>query len=715
MRTGLLGWKDKSVLLVFAVILLASIAAVLLYDQKTRAAYIDERMYDYEQRHEKAYSSMYLYTEQLQALYRQLLLGRELNAWLSNPGELTQDMYGLSQIQGSFFDLINSHAGIASIYLHNRKTDVVLSTHDMLAELAQFPRHAVFDALYAREQPYLWQVSGSEDAPRISAVAAIGKRGAVAIQIDAAYLQEQVLGGSPHVLWLDEHEQVLLAGDPGLRAYYGAHRRELLDVQQTSYMLGDYFVIRSSSSSPARKWQLLTLVPRGELLPAAARQAPYTYTILGLCAAMGVLMFVYFRYIRRGQEQLSAVRFRRHLEDSRSALIADLLHGKHSVEQLRETAAQYEVELSARGYQVLVFQIDNYYNYLLAKSSSERFLTNKQIYSAIKWTFALRYNAYAINTEPEKVAVLLCHDTLDEGTTGELEATIRYIQDDILANCGLTVCAGVSEVAGPLEQVHSCHVHARSALEYKAVYGKHALIHYERIAAPGDAPLQQRSEEIGRIPVYLQEGKLEAIQRCMTLALEQAMAAERFTPEWIDAVCANMMAQLMKVVIEQRIDINQACGEDVFITLYSYEFLDEKKAYMLHVCRTIVEQLESRRESAQSNTSLKLIIDYIDHHYDQPISLTMLAGELSMSPSYLSAFIKNQLGIGFLDYVIKLRLQKAMKLLENDDLTIQKIAESCGYDTVHTFIRHFKKAHHMPPNEYRMRNRMCKKSAIPES
>src|SRR5690606_25372444 len=132
--------------LFFLVVVLISISAVLLYDQWMREDYRAERTYRFERAHEHAYSSLYLFTRQMNTVYNQQLLDDRVNDWLRNPGELKEDMLELSYVQKSFIGLIQSHPGLDSIYLYNGKVDRILSTSFMITSLDEFPHRDVFDA-----------------------------------------------------------------------------------------------------------------------------------------------------------------------------------------------------------------------------------------------------------------------------------------------------------------------------------------------------------------------------------------------------------------------------------------------------------------------------------------------------------------------------------------------------------------------------------------
>jgi YesN/AraC family two-component response regulator len=702
--------KDNIIFIISLFILFTFIGSMFLYDRSVRSEYMKEREFAYQKNHEKAYSSLFLFTERLQTLYRQVLINRDVTEWLNHPGELVSEMYKLSRIQNSFIELINSQSGITSVYLHNKKNNMVLSTPFMLAELSQFPNGPVFEQFdYGNDnnqwqwQPFGPEMSEPSSSQIISMTAGLpsrNKMGAIAINVSQSYMADSLLEGSEYLLWLDEHNQVLLANNAELAAFYKENSEHIWSVKQSSFFYKKHLII--SSVSDAGRWKLLTIMPEHALTEGRSGKQAYQYVIVASCLALGLLLFLYFRIIRREQDKLIVGKLQHNLDDSRKGFLTDLLNGKPVLAGLEEKSKQYQLNLEGSGYQVIVFHIDDYYSYLLSKTNHERFFMNKIVFNSIRWSFALKFNAHIMNTELEKVTVLICYDNLDEAERIKLEETIRYMQNDIKENCGLTVCVGVSEITRDLEMVHSCYAHAMLAVDYKSIYGKHSIIYYEQLTFTGSSSLPQLSHNIHQISDYLSSGKLDEIERSLNTLLDELIADQQFTLDWVHAIFANIMSTIMKFSIEHRIDIHQHCKEDLFITLYSYEFLEDKKAYVLKICAILIELVHAKPEA--SSTS-KMIVDYIDKHYDEPLSLSMLAEKLSMSPSYLSVVIKNQLGIGFVEYISKLRIQKAIRLLDNDELTIQQIAEQCGYDTVHTFIRHFKKAYQTPPHEYRTRKR----------
>ncbi|MCL1855555.1 MAG: response regulator [Clostridia bacterium] len=93
---------------------------------------------------------------------------------------------------------------------------------------------------------------------------------------------------------------------------------------------------------------------------------------------------------------------------------------------------------------------------------------------------------------------------------------------------------------------------------------------------------------------------------------------------------------------------------------------------------------------------------YIDTHYfEETLSLQDVAGSLGISPGYLSRLMRRELGLSFIDYLIRVRIGKAEELLRDPFAKIGDIAARAGYRSQHYFSTAFKKKNGVSPAEYR--------------
>ena len=99
---------------------------------------------------------------------------------------------------------------------------------------------------------------------------------------------------------------------------------------------------------------------------------------------------------------------------------------------------------------------------------------------------------------------------------------------------------------------------------------------------------------------------------------------------------------------------------------------------------------------------LETAVEYVQKNYARSeLSLVEVADYVGLSRVQMSKLFKEHLGIGYLDFLTKLRLHKAQELLANTDLPLGDILPEIGYIDKTGFTRKFKANFGMTPMEYR--------------
>ena len=94
--------------------------------------------------------------------------------------------------------------------------------------------------------------------------------------------------------------------------------------------------------------------------------------------------------------------------------------------------------------------------------------------------------------------------------------------------------------------------------------------------------------------------------------------------------------------------------------------------------------------------------DFVEKNYmNCDISLNNVAEYIGLSPTYFSTIFKQELGINFIDYLTKTRINEAKILLRSTDKRISDIAMEVGYRDQHYFSSSFKKYQGDTPKAYR--------------
>lgn len=115
----------------------------------------------------------------------------------------------------------------------------------------------------------------------------------------------------------------------------------------------------------------------------------------------------------------------------------------------------------------------------------------------------------------------------------------------------------------------------------------------------------------------------------------------------------------------------------------------------------LVPKTENDYVTESNLERLSSIIEYLDDHYSEKISLTALADSLHMNYYYLSHFFKDTAGVSFQDYLNNMRVDKSLTLLSESNSNITKIAYSIGFPNIKAYSKAFKDKFGILPSEYK--------------
>lgn len=92
---------------------------------------------------------------------------------------------------------------------------------------------------------------------------------------------------------------------------------------------------------------------------------------------------------------------------------------------------------------------------------------------------------------------------------------------------------------------------------------------------------------------------------------------------------------------------------------------------------------------------------YIDAHYAEDLSIATFTRQYFVSKEHLLRVFKGKFGFGIHEYMTKVRMEQAKRLLSDPDVRVQSIGEQVGFEDVNYFRKAFKKHVGLSPSEYR--------------
>jgi AraC-like DNA-binding protein len=94
-------------------------------------------------------------------------------------------------------------------------------------------------------------------------------------------------------------------------------------------------------------------------------------------------------------------------------------------------------------------------------------------------------------------------------------------------------------------------------------------------------------------------------------------------------------------------------------------------------------------------------LEYMDTHYSENISISQIAAEMGVHRTYFSKVFTEEVGVTPLQYLRKLKMDKAKRLLMESSLTVAEIALSLSYSDTASFTRSFAAFFGYPPSSFR--------------
>lgn len=222
---------------------------------------------------------------------------------------------------------------------------------------------------------------------------------------------------------------------------------------------------------------------------------------------------------------------------------------------------------------------------------------------------------------------------------------------------------------------------ARKARHAESSYSQQLGLSYEQV--------NQRLETIrtavkcGRVDVV--EAELEQLGK-VAAASDETIALQRY-------IYHSLLSCKVSYLRETR-------QEELARTMESMLVTD----YRLFAAEFVKAMRDNQTAMEESNPSVADdIVKYIERNaHDCDLCLDTLTEEFALSADYISQLVKSQTGIPFKEYLIRLRMQLAQKLLlENAEMTINDVASLSGYRTASNFIKRFRETTGMTPAQFR--------------
>jgi two-component system response regulator YesN len=299
--------------------------------------------------------------------------------------------------------------------------------------------------------------------------------------------------------------------------------------------------------------------------------------------------------------------------------------------------------------------------------------------------------------------------TMDMGIQADADTLFRQV---VSCNCmGITSAARILFIiVDSLSREHSRYLNQRATItEQQAriteliIDKKHSLEMMHKKKKPSRSPVYP--EEIEKeFLALVQSGNREQANRALNILFGEIFSYAGGKVETIRVRLFEIMAFLSRSALDSGAPlplVDRIAAEAFSLILKEKDF--ERICYSVaRLVEVFIDKIFIHREPKRLSEHLSRAADYIMENYYDEITLNRVAGEIFISPFYLSHLFRKELDTTFSDYLCRVRINHAKMFLKNDrQIKIQEVTGKVGFNDPNYFAKSFKKLTGVTPKEYR--------------
>jgi two-component system, response regulator YesN len=278
------------------------------------------------------------------------------------------------------------------------------------------------------------------------------------------------------------------------------------------------------------------------------------------------------------------------------------------------------------------------------------------------------------------------------------------IKSSVLMYLNIRITLGVSSVHYGVDNMKKAFSEAQSVMDRRFFMGKGSTIFYNSQSNSAHSHKEEPGEVVLRDRQLL--NAVESLDKKLVeeLLYEYFAQLSNYKGAGIETVydkVTEFLYLFKKTINHLGYDINELLNEkfnpiQLVQSKYTFDELAEE------VRRVVLNTIDAaaKKHSGVVCRPVQRAIEYINEHYNENISLLVVAEYLGLNMSYLSNLFKSEMGENFTDYLTRFRISNAKRLILMKKYKIYEIAQMVGYPNEAYFSTIFKKAMGVNPKDY---------------
>lgn len=383
----------------------------------------------------------------------------------------------------------------------------------------------------------------------------------------------------------------------------------------------------------------------------------------------------------------------------RSQLVYDLIYG--NIISVREVWERLELAgLTAVPTNAMVVSIKNFERVTANKSEMWKTRLRNDVQIIVEQSLSHLSTVLAAPVDKHLITVLF---GLPKGTMNarrEITELSKSICEAVERQLFFSLTVALGRKYSDARNLHLSYQECITALQYN-FHDNYQIVHIEDVE-PYHETITYSLEQERLLTAFVRLGNTKETERILRKIYDEYVRKHLVKPNITKTISLQLIAVMIRAAIEGGVDEHEGLTSSTqyMSEVMQSESLRDLTELMVDVCVQLTRRIKEERSRSVSY-STKRVIEFLTDNINKNISLEQIAQEIHLSPFYLSHLFKRETGLTITEYLAKLRLKEAQRLLLDRHWSIMEVARLVGYQNPNYFSRIFKKEFGLPPSEYR--------------
>lgn len=376
-------------------------------------------------------------------------------------------------------------------------------------------------------------------------------------------------------------------------------------------------------------------------------------------------------------------------------LLNELIQGGTDIRLMSERIAYFGIRFTDDDFRIAVVEVSN---------AAEQDGVDEELNLILKIRCVELVKQYFKNDptvccflDNSQKVVIICNDC-----SIDLLECCESIKSMLINRLKCYVSIGLGNACKKPEKLHVSYREACDALKYRFIVGNNQIVSYSDIYAFEQNTSNMDYSVLGSFCFYLKSGFGEKVDEAIRTAFNE-LKTTASSKEQVRVFACNFIANILNVLVETRIRQEEVFEQNSqpFETIFKLDTMPEIEKHIRSISQRVVQAINNM-QGKKAKKIVQDVREYIDANYSSPdLTLSAVSKKFYVNMSYLSRAFKEETGMPFVEYLNRLRMESAIKLLKETDKKAYEIAGDVGINDPHYLSACFKKYTGISINEYK--------------